>query len=110
MKGTMKRRFLIPLALGTLALGTGLVGAQAFGGRGGFGDRPGHSAQARGPVTIAIYTQAPNSGAAPFETLTLDRPLSPGEIIANYPEAAFVVMRAATASRAPSSWPRSPSR
>ena len=83
MKGTMKRRFLIPLALGTLALGTGLVAAQAFGGRGGFGDRPGHSAQARGPVTIAIYAQAPDSGAAPFETLTLDRPLSPSEIIAN---------------------------
>ncbi len=99
MKGTMKRRFLIPLALGTLALGTGLVAAQAFGGRGGFGDRPGHSAQARGPVTIAIYAQAPDSGAAPFETLTLDRPLSPGEIIANYPEATFVVMSGDSFSR-----------
>ena len=90
----MKSRILIPLAAATVLLGAGVASAQMFGGGRG---NPGFGRG--GDVTVQIYSADPAAGALPIETLTLNRPLSPGEVIANYEGAAFVVVSGDSFSR-----------
>jgi hypothetical protein len=89
----MKRKILIPLAAASLLLATGVASAQMFGGRGGQGGGRG------GPVTVDIYSADPANGGAPIASLSLDRPLSPSEVVANYEGAAFVVVTGDSFSR-----------
>jgi hypothetical protein len=89
----MKRKILIPLAAASLLLATSVASAQMFGGRGGHGGGRG------GPVTVDIYSADPANGGAPIASLSLDRPLSPSEVVANYEGAAFVVVTGDSFSR-----------
>ena len=91
----MNRKIVTGIVVGALLLGAGLASAQAFGRRGAQGQLRGQS----GPVEIAIYAADPETGAEPIETLVLDRPLTPAEIVANYDSAAFVVVTGETFSR-----------
>lgn len=90
---TMKRTIFVPLAALTVLIGTGMASAQVFGGGRGL---PGSG---HGDVVVEIYSDDPASGAEPIETLILSRPLSPGEVIANYEGASFMIVSGEDFSR-----------
>ena len=92
----MNRKIATAIVVTTLLVGTGLASAQFFGRRGGTGTLRGVGS---GTVEISIYAADPATGVDPIETLTLTRPLSPSDIIANYEGAAFVVVTGENFSR-----------
>ena len=92
----MNRKIATAIVVTTLLVGTGLASAQLFGRRGGAGAIRGAGS---GTVEISIYAADPATGVDPIETLTLTRPLSPGDIVANYEGAAFVVVTGENFSR-----------
>ena len=92
----MNRKIATAIVVTTLLVGTGLASAQFFGRRGGTGTLRGVGS---GTVEISIYAADPATGVDPIETLTLTRPLSPSDIIANYEGAAFVVVTGESFSR-----------
>lgn len=90
----MNRKIATAIVVTMLLVGTGLASAQLFGRRGGAG-----AIRDAGSVEISIYAADPATGVDPIETLTLTRPLSPGDIVANYEGAAFVVVTGENFSR-----------
>ena len=92
----MKRKIATAIVVTTLLVGAGLASAQFFGWRGGAGAIRGVGS---GTVEISIYAADPATGVDPIETLTLTRPLSPSDIVANYEGAAFVVVTGESFSR-----------
>jgi hypothetical protein len=91
----MKRKLLIPIAASAVLLAAGVASAQMFGGGRGL-----HSfGRMGGDVTVEIYDADPATGAQPIETLTLERPLTLHEVVANYEGAAFVMVTGDNFSR-----------